>query len=378
MKLLNFHYYPCLIYIIFRVLTYSIRMLIRHFFREQYLKYISILFLMFLGESFAGFLYIYEKKISKNENNNNNEKEIVMKQHIKKKKIKLKIIHISFIAFCGFIDCFFSFDYSILLNSEMKNLNEQFLFSKKIFLVIILCLIENSFFNFEKNNHHYLGLIISLISLIIIIIYNLLKFKSYLLLFLIFLLYVEIGFFGSSLYLIEKKLNFKYYMNVYYICFIEGIFGCLFCFISSLISKKYFNIFFLNNLNKNEILIFITLIIIDCIFTCIYNICRLKISEKNRPSYNIIAEVFCVLFYNIFQYIFEKENWNYNLILFYFFSLLGSFIFCEIISLNFCNLNRNTFDITAKRAKMENNSINESDNSINSSTSENIFEENSF
>ena len=65
MKLLNFHYYPCLIYIIFRVLTFSIRMIIRHFFREHYLKYISILFLMFLGESFAGFLYIYEKKYQK-------------------------------------------------------------------------------------------------------------------------------------------------------------------------------------------------------------------------------------------------------------------------------------------------------------------------
>jgi hypothetical protein len=104
--------------------------------------------------------------------------------------------------------------------------------------------------------------------------------------------------------------------------------------------------------------------------TCFFNVCRLKISEKKKPSFNIIT--LCFFFIN-------ENNIDLKRIYIYFiFLLIGNLIFCEIISLNFCNLNRNTFDITAKRAKMENNSINESDNSIDSSISENIFEEKSF
>lgn len=161
---------------------------------------------------------------------------------------------------------------------------------------------------------------------------------------------------------------------MYYICFIEGIFGCLYCFISYLTLKKNFNIFLLRNVNYNEILTFIILIIIDCILTCIYNICRLKISEKNRPSYNIISEVLWVFFSTVSDSILKKKSWGFELILYYFFSLLGSCIFCEVISLNFCGLNKNTFSITAKRAKMEIYCLKENNDSSNDdSSNDNIF-----
>ena len=374
MKLLNFHYYPCLIYIIFRVLTNEIRFIIRHFFGDKYLKNISPLFLMFLGESFAGFLYIYERKLSSNQNNIN-EKEIVMKQIEKKKKYNYFIkFNVLFIALCSLLDFFFCFDFSIFYNSKINNLNEKFQPSKRIFFILILCLSENYFFNFEINNHHYLGLVLSVLSLLLTIINNLLKIQYNSLLFLIVLLYVQFGFIGSSLYLIEKKLNFKYYINVYYICFIEGIFGCLYCLISYLTLKKNFNIFLLRNVNYNEILTFIILIIIDCILTCIYNICRLKISEKNRPSYNIISEVLWVFFSTVSDSILKKKSWGFELILYYFFSLLGSCIYCEVISLNFCGLNKNTFSITAKRAKMEIYCLKENNDSSNDdSSNDNIF-----
>ena len=56
--------------------------------------------------------------------------------------------------------------------------------------------------------------------------------------------------------------------------------------------------------------------------------------------------------------IFENEKiWTINFILHTIFALLGCFIFCEVITLNFCNLDKNTFDKTSMRSKIEINSL---------------------
>ena len=97
------------------------------------------------------------------------------------------------------------------------------------------------------------------------------------------------------------------------------------------------NIIFFGNQEFN--ITFIIDIILNCLFEFILKICQLKILEINRPSYNSIADFFS------------------QLISPYFFSSLGSLIFCEVITLNCCNLNENTFFKTKERAKNENLSL---------------------
>ncbi len=116
------------------------------------------------------------------------------------------------------------------------------------------------------------------------------------------------------------------------------------------------NIIFFGNQEFN--ITFIIDIILNCLFEFILKICQLKILEINRPSYNSIADFFSQLISNlIFGPLYDPD---FNIIkqcFPYFFSSLGSLIFCEVITLNCCNLNENTFFKTKERAKNENLSL---------------------
>ena len=159
------------------------------------------------------------------------------------------------------------------------------------------------------------------------------------------ILYLEFGFIRSIYYSFEKKLNFEYYISIYYIVFLEGIFGMLITLIYTFISSFIFQTNY--NININEILTIegIISILLFCILTCFCNLCRLKISEKKKPSFNIIT--LCFFFIN-------KNNIDLNWIYIYFiFLLIGNLIFCEIISLNFCQLDKYTNKITHQRGLID-------------------------
>ena len=356
MALINIHYYPCFIYIIFRILAYIIRYLLRNYCKTKF-NYISHTFLMFLGESLAGFVYLFEQKLLKKNKEDNKNNEIVMKQFEridKKQNIKKYIL---IICLCGLLDFFFCYEFDF--HPKINDLNEQLLNIKRIIFILILCISENYYLNLETNIHHYLGLTLSLVSLIIIIISNFTIFENNKFLLLLFLLYIEFGFIGSCLYLIEKQLSFKYYINIYFIIFIEGISGCFYCIINYLILKitgiSVKNSLISDTMNLSDIFLFIIIIFFDCIISCVYNICIIKISEKNRPSYNLIGELVNMIFINTYNSLFGYKNvWNIQLILFTIFSLLGSFIFCEVITLNFFGFDKYTFEKTSHRSKFEN------------------------
>ena len=276
------------------------------------------------------------------------------------KKYKIPIL----IALCGLLDFSSSIDYSYYYSYELKKIDNLVKNIDSIFFIIFLCLTENYFLNIQNYTHHYLGLFFCIISLILLIFNNFIQlFKcSFDLLLFILILYFENGIIDTIQVLLEKKLNNDYYVNVYYLCFLEGTID-LICLIILypliyFISKDYFALFINKNFYEKNNLKYFIFIIIDILLCFVYNLSRLKISEKNRPSYNSIANLLYFIFLNIYKSIFENEKiWTINFILHTIFALLGCFIFCEVITLNFCNLDKNTFDKTSMRSKIEINSL---------------------
>jgi hypothetical protein len=232
----------------------------------------------------------------------------------------------------------------------MKELLNIYDLRTTLFIFFLFCN-EHYFLNIQTYNHHYLGITLILFYLIFLFIknYDLIigNFHFNYLLYL-FIIYSEIGFIGSIPLIIEKKLNFEYYVNVYYICFIEGIFGLFLIGIYFIILTFLFNdntiFIFFNNINN--IIQFIIITILYSIINLIFYICRLKIFENNRPSYYIIASLLSQLIKNIF-------NSKYIIFTMYFISLLGCLIFCEIITLDFCGLDKYTFEKTSDRGFQE-------------------------
>ncbi len=191
------------------------------------------------------------------------------------------------------------------INNELNKLN-------RILLMFFIFIFEIYFYNIQTYNHHFLGLIFCVFSLLLIIIPNIIKINNiHIHFFLLFFIYIENGYLSSIRFLFEKKLNFQNYVNSYFICFIEGLFDLILfiiCYLFSLIFiQKYSMINFIINLYKNYSFNFIIIFIFDCICSCFYNISRLKISEKNRPSYNSIGDLICIFCFNVY-YQFLKEK----------------------------------------------------------------------
>ena len=135
----------------------------------------------------------------------------------------------------------------------------------------------------------------------------------------------------------EKKLNYIYYIKISLICFLEGVFGMIIFLVYFLFTGNILNLF------PKDVKVFI--IILYCVLTCIANICRLRVTEISRPSYNMIGKIICSLLMNIVSSIFDNENqkykWESSNILIMSISLLSAFIFVEMITFNFWNLNKN-------------------------------------
>ena len=347
------HYYNCFVYILISSISFSIREINRAENKDIFdNQYISLL-LMYIGEIFSIFFYIYEKKISKKIHQNNviklklkrvdSEKENWLNKH------KIKI----FFFICGLLDFIYSINYQYYYSYQLKKIFNLFENTERIFFIFIICIFENFYLNIHFYNHHYLGLFLSVISLIILIFsdFSELNEFSFSLFIITIIIYLEIAFLDAFQVLIEKKLNIDYYVNVYYICFIEGIYGICFFLIFYLLTCKddYLSLFKIKNFKT----IYYLFGFFEIILSCSYNLCRLKISEKNRPSYNIIGDLICMLLYNIYKSIFKEFIWTHKVIFTTFFSLLGSLIFCEVITFNFWNLDKYTFYKTSIRGDLE-------------------------
>jgi hypothetical protein len=251
------------------------------------------------------------------------------------------------LGFCGLLDLLNSIDYSNYFHYNSRNQITFFNNIRNLFFISIIFVSENIFLNKANYKHHYLGYFLCFISLILMIIkYSFKNIKSDIS---VFFIYFECGFLLSSEILIEKKINFNYYIDIYFICTIEGIIGGIFAFLYIYLIKDPIYLYIKTMFNKFDIK-YIIVISFDCLITLFYNISRLKIIEKNRPSYNSIANILANFLICIYEYFYKNKKDNIiHYILSLLFAIFGCFIFAEVIVLHFCNLDKYTFDITYKR-----------------------------
>ena len=93
----------------------------------------------------------------------------------------------------------------------------------------------------------------------------------------------------------------------------------------------------------------------------------MKVVEETRPIYNSLSKGLSNIFIDIshlIQYFFLKNN-NYNKVLDFqnvilkTFALIGFLIYSEMITLNFCDLDKFTKIKTADRGEEDNRTIND-------------------
>ena len=354
MKYINFHKPKCFIYLIIIAITRTITDLIRNY-GEKYFKFpIFRLFLLFCGQAIAIIFYLIQiLSLEKQFNGHNynillDEQKIINNKRHSSRYLFFFITLLSFLSELQWKDFIFNYEMLKVRIEFIKNLETLVLFFSYITA-------EKYLLEMNTYRHHYLAIGLNIFSFIIIIIYFL--FNTYWTTFKVFplicviIFIIESQFFRSICYTIIKKLNHEYFINMNYILFIMGIIGIIYTFIFDFIHSNIlkYDINFYNRIynlidNKKE---FIFIIIIYMIFICILNILNLKVIEETKPSYLAITNGFTNLFIQISHLIqneFFVKHYKHILnminIIFALSFFLSFCIFSEIISLNFCELDK--------------------------------------
>jgi hypothetical protein len=238
-----------------------------------------------------------------------------------------------------------------------------------IILFISHVLNEKYFLNSKQYIHHYIsiGLIILFLTITIVESFNTININFISFIFVI-LISLESMYLYSVIYIIAKILNYQYFMNISILLFILGIFGILILLIFDFFYVFIFNydskfILKIGKINSETLIRDIILLIIYRINSFFNQFFNFKIIEESKPSYTMIAYGS----FNIIQLIINKElKLKFKNILY----IISLFLFCiylEIITLNFCNLDKNThYEISNRAEKTTNeeliNFINENNN----------------
>ena len=355
--LIQFHYHKCLKYLFLSGLFFSLRQLIRDNTSNYNDDPIIKIFTTYCGEILSGFIYIYYKNLVKNlRTNRENLRRTTFKETKKNnnqiKGFKKHLVTLT-IFWCTVLDFFGIYNYNIHFSSGMKKLNIIYKNTNTIFLRFFISISENYFLNIQTYVHHLIGLTLIIFSAFLIILMNIsLILENEISFLFVLIISLESQATESFLYSFEKKLNYEYFVSIYYICFLEGLIGIIiitfYLIIYSFFVKSYS---FLEAIKSFHI----CYIILDIILTLFFNIFRLKIIEVTKPSYNIIANFLGFLFLTIFYVIQKNENKKITkeIIISTIFCSLGTMIFCEIMTLHFWDLDKNTNNETKNRARLD-------------------------
>ena len=341
--------YVLFISAIFDLLRYMINCVLKDIFKNPIIK----LLLISLGESLSIILYIiYLKK-----NSYRNKKSELFYSSRNKKFINFMLFLCSFLKVIGNFDFLYFYSYKIKKREDiLDNLDI-------IFFTLLVCINEHSILKIQTYKHHKLGIFLIIFALIILTLSNYLRifnqFNTKKFIYVIILSF-ENQFLLSYLYIIEKKLNYEYFINIFKMSCFEGLFGIIIIIFLMIINQVFFidSILNFNNFSLfikqiNNILNFL-LIITFIILSCLINIFRLKITEFTRPSTNSIGHLLSIFFIDIFDSFYKGPKiqiFSYDIIFSSIFSIIGTFIFCEVIVLNFCNFDKYTFDKLSRRSE---------------------------
>jgi hypothetical protein len=341
--------YVLFISAIFDLLRYMINCVLKDIFKNPIIK----LLLISLGESLSIILYIiYLKK-----NSYRNKKSELFYSSRNKRFINFMLFLCSFLKVIGNFDFLYFYSYKIKKREDiLDNLDI-------IFFTLLVCINEHSILKIQTYKHHKLGIFLIIFALIILTLSNYLRifnqFNTKKFIYVIILSF-ENQFLLSYLYIIEKKLNYEYFINIFKMSCFEGLFGIIIIIFLMIINQVFFidSILNFNNFSLfikqiNNILNFL-LIITFIILSCLINIFRLKITEFTRPSTNSIGHLLSIFFIDIFDSFYKGPKiqiFSYDIIFSSIFSIIGTFIFCEVIVLNFCNFDKYTFDKLSRRSE---------------------------
>lgn len=257
------------------------------------------------------FIYFVEKKISRRKN-----KEYKIEENLdytiseRNEKINYKVIIFLFcISFFVFVFIYIN----IQEETPIDNLIS----------IIITIIIDIIFFKKIIFLHHKISLFTLLLVLLIKGIYQFERFTNILLIPKIFLTNYSFSF---SIFLI-KYLNTYYFLNIYLIGGIVGIFNLIFDIILSLINSKLKDDFLMKKFN------FLYLILLFFI-NFLYHFLFYQILYKLGPIQSLISIKFAMLIYCF--YFFLKEEIIFNSI-----PILLTLLYLEIIVFNCCGINEN-------------------------------------
>ena len=340
--------YVLFISAIFDLLRYMITCVLKDIFKNPIIK----LLLMSLGESLSIILYIIFLK----KNSYGNKKSELFYSSRNKRFINFMLFLCSFLKVIGNFDFLYFYSYKIKKREDiLDNLDI-------IFFTLLVCINEHSILKIQTYKHHKLGIFFIIFALIILTLSNYLRifnqFHTKKFIYVIILSF-ENQFLLSYLYIIEKKLNYEYFINIFKMSCFEGLFGIIIIIFLMIINQVFFidSILNFNNFSFikqiNNILNFL-LIITFIISSCLINIFRLKITEFTRPSTNSIGHLLSIFFIDIFDSFYKGDKiqiFSYDIIFSSIFSIIGTFIFCEVIVLNFCNFDKYTFDKLSRRSE---------------------------
>jgi len=253
---------------------------------------------------------------------------------------------------CCIADFIGYFEYHLYYSYKMNKFKYHIYFINGICLTFFIILNEHFYLKIQIYRHHYIGLFLIILTFPIFFTYLFIIKSDYDIysFILIIIIYLESKFIESQLYIIEKKLNYEYFISIYYILFVQGIFGIIIIFISNIIFQLNIGILFEIFNDYSNSFIVILYLFLFFILTCVYNLCRLKITEKTRPSNNIIGIFLREVFLHLINSFDNNNIWSFDIILSTIFYLLGALIFCEVITLNFFNLDKYTKNKTMIRA----------------------------
>ena len=351
MSLIKFGHPKCIFWIIINSITQIIDFIIRiHYLR--FLNPFFYLFLMFIGEFLSIFFYLYQRHNKSIDINN---------QFIIKNECSLFFIFVIFI--CSLSDFLSSFNYFIFFDFDFQIINSS---SFDIIIIFISCYINEKIFLGVKNYiHHYIGIIINIIPLVFVL-YDIIKntnFKSFFSLILFLLVIIEQNYLFASSLTIIKRLNHEYFLNMHLILFIQGLFGILIFLICHFLNLFIFKIEHLYLFKEKNLFSIkdIIILFIYCILMCIINVSLYKIIEETRPFYYTLSIGLIYIIFDIYSLIitFIKQDqkidgfFSYQDILLKIIHMLGFCIYSEIIILNFCGLDQNTYEKIIERSKEE-------------------------
>lgn len=322
---------------------------------EDYLKNNALnrIFIVYISYFSSIIFYIFQKIMFSNIKNTQN----YYYDKYEKQIIKKYFFWISFIMFIAFITTTFGeFKYRYFFyNYEMKKIKSLFLDHLKFFVLFFSYFINEKYFlKIRFYRHHKLSLYLISLSLIIYFIIYLIKdlYKYKIKATISLLLIITLSqYIQTTNYIIAKKLNYEFFINMNLILTIIGLLGLIigyFLYNYFIYKIIYFSLF--DYLQDKDIRI----IIIYCLISSILYILEFKVVEETKPSYAIMGRglsnlMVCILKLFYVQEKDKQEISSFGNICLSVVYILCFLIFSEIIIFNFWDLQKNTRYEISKR-----------------------------